>query len=103
MITTTEQREHERKVRAEEESRQWGIKFADVFTQTKWALAEKKLNQFRRHPDYAKALRKIFDSADDLKTTSDGKMLDGILDENLQEWQNRADQEFIDEIIRNGG
>jgi len=35
--------------------------------------------------------------------TPDGEPLGGILDKHLLEWQNRADQEFIDEIIRNGG
>jgi len=77
--------------------------FLNVITQTQWQFAEYKLWQFRRHPDYAKALRKVFDTAVDLKTTPDGKVLDGILDDNTQEWFDRADQEFIDEIIRNGG
>jgi hypothetical protein len=77
--------------------------FLNVITQTQWQFAEYKLRQFRRHPDYAKALRKVFDTAVDLKTTPDGKVLDGILDDNTQEWFDRADQEFIDEIIRNGG
>jgi hypothetical protein len=79
------------------------LAMANIYTQTNWALAERKLQQFRRHSDYRKALRKVFDSAVDLKTTPDGTMLDGILDENVQQWFDRADQEFIDEIIRNGG
>jgi len=79
------------------------VDFADVLTQTKYALAAAKLDQFRRHPDYGRALRKVFDTADDLKMTPDGEPLGGILDKHLLEWQNRADQEFIDEIIRNGG
>ncbi len=81
----------------------WTVSVVDCFQQSKWALAEQKLRQFRRHPDYAKAVRKVFHTADDLKTTPDGIMLNGILDDNLQEWLDRADQEFIDQIIRNGG
>ena len=79
------------------------LDLVNLMKQTHWALAEHKLQQFRRHPDYAKALRKVWDTATDLKTTPDGKVLDGILTKNTELWLARADQEFIDEIIRNGG
>jgi hypothetical protein len=74
---------------------------AEAITHTKWALAEKKIDAFRRHPDWKRAFKRVLDSKRFLTTFPDGTR--GILDEDLFALGDATDQEFIDEIIRNGG
>jgi hypothetical protein len=75
--------------------------FAELLTQTQFALAEKKLDAFRRHPDWRHALKRVLDSKRFLTNFPDGTR--GIVEYDLPALSEAADQEFIDEIIRNGG
>lgn len=61
----------------------------------------KTLSQFRRHPDWGKALARVSTRHPDLFVVlTDGRK--AIADENTSRLVDLADQEFIDEIIRGG-
>jgi hypothetical protein len=72
---------------------------AEMLTQTPYALALEKLWQFRRHPDWKRAERRVRHKFFTIKFK--GKMC--CRDEDVITYLETADQEFIDEIIRNGG
>lgn len=61
----------------------------------------KTLSQFRRHPDWGKALARVSAQHPELFVVlDDGRK--GIPDENASRLMDFADQEFIEEIIRGG-
>jgi hypothetical protein len=62
---------------------------------------EESKSLLRSHPDWQRALKRVLDSKRFTTTFPDGWC--GILEKDLRALGDAADQEFIDEIIRNGG
>jgi hypothetical protein len=68
--------------------------------QMKYAKELYLLNQFRRHPDWRAALQHILKTRREFYEEMDGGWW-GIPEYNFPAIEDAADQEFIDQIIRN--
>jgi hypothetical protein len=78
----------------------------EVRNRGSYALVLQKLDQFRRHPDWRRAMDRVRKTRREFFTVMGEGEFEGrwgIRDEDVSAYIDAVDQEFIDEIIRNGG